>query len=108
MTENPAMNRSHTRLLLAGLALSMLAGAVSAAEPASSSAASATATNSSSAEPRQPNCVRDTGTRIKSKNRDCLGVAGRSYSAEELSRTGEINPADALRRLDPSITGSVR
>lgn len=103
------MNRTPTCQLLVSLMLStLLLGAASAAEPASSTAASTAIKSDSRTEPRQPNCVRDTGTRIKSKTRDCLGVAGRSYSAEELSRTGQINPADALRRLDPSITGSVR
>ncbi|MDP3294913.1 MAG: hypothetical protein Q8M37_09245 [Nevskia sp.] len=107
------MNGIDTRQLLAGLAASaLLIGAAFATEPepASSSApaGSATATSSPDAEPRQPNCVRDTGTRIKPKKGSCVGLAGRSYSAEELSRTGDINPADALRRLDPSIGGSVR
>ncbi|WP_293387342.1 hypothetical protein [Nevskia sp.] len=105
------MNRILGRQLLASLALStlMLAGAF-AAEPASPSIPtdSTPARNDGDAETRQPNCVRDTGTRIKSKKRDCLGVAGRSYSAEELRQTGETNPLDALRRMDPSITGSVR
>ncbi|WP_428381329.1 hypothetical protein [Nevskia ramosa] len=103
------MNRTPVRQLLASLALgSQLLGAASAAEPASPSTSteSAPARNDSDIDSRQPNCVRDTGTRIKSKKRDC--VAGRSYSAEELRQTGETNPLDALRRMDPSITGSVR
>lgn len=105
------MNEIPIRRLLASLALgtSLVSGAF-AAEPASppTPTASAPAKNDSDTDSRQPNCVRDTGTRIKSKNRDCLGVTGRSYSAEELRQTGEANPLDALRRIDPSITGSVR
>lgn len=103
------MNRSPVRQLLASLALgSLLLGAASAAEPASPSTPTESAPARNDSDSRQPNCMRDTGTRIKSKKRDCLGVAGRSYSAEELRQTGETNPLDALRRMDPSITGSVR
>lgn len=106
------MNRTPIRRLLASLALgtSLVSGAF-AAEPASPPTptdSAPAAKNNTDTDSRQPNCVRDTGTRIKSKNRDCLGVAGRSYSAEELRQTGEANPLDALRRIDPSITGSVR
>lgn len=31
-------------------------------------------------------------------------VSGRTYTGTDLDRTGEINPAEALQRLDPSIT----
>lgn len=53
-------------------------------------------------------CLRETGSRIsarRSARRDggCLPVNGRSYSQEELQRTGAVDIADALRRLDPSI-----
>ena len=105
------MNKTPICQLLVSLALgTLLVGGAFAAEPASPSTPteSAPAGNVSNTDLRQPNCVRDTGTRIKSKKRDCLGVAGRSYSAEELRQTGETNPLDALRRMDPSITGSVR
>jgi len=30
-------------------------------------------------------------------------AAGRTYSGADLDRTGEINPGDALQKLDPSI-----
>lgn len=105
------MNKTPIRRLLACLALgTLLVSGAYAAEPASPPTAtqSAPTKNDSDTDSRQSNCVRDTGTRIKSKNRDCLGVAGRSYSAEELRQTGESNPLDALRRIDPGITGSVR
>ncbi|GAB3360257.1 hypothetical protein [Lysobacter tyrosinilyticus] len=58
-------------------------------------------------------CLRETGTRItrrtervdhrKSKSHSCVNSFGRAYTREDLDRTGEINIADALRRLDPSI-----
>lgn len=54
------------------------------------------------------NCLRDTGTRISSrtanhKDRKCTGANGRSYSRNDLQHTGEVDIADALRKLDPSI-----
>lgn len=50
-------------------------------------------------------CVRDTGTRIKHRgHRQCLAVNGRSYSRDDIDRTGAIDLADALQRLDPSIS----
>lgn len=52
------------------------------------------------------NCIRHTGTRMKVRDRDgCIAIApGRSYSRDDIERTGETDVADALRRLDPSIS----
>jgi hypothetical protein len=52
-------------------------------------------------------CVNDTGSRIQRKDEqgkpdECRGP-GRTYTQEDLQRTGDFNAADALRRLDPSI-----
>ena len=54
-------------------------------------------------------CIRETGTRIKSrvnKARDkngYNGLAGRSYDKDDLDRTGAMTTGEALERLDPSI-----
>lgn len=55
-------------------------------------------------------CLRETGTRIRSRAprpgaRDtCPSVLpGRVYTQDDLRSTGEVDIADALRRLDPSI-----
>jgi len=56
-------------------------------------------------------CLKETGSRIPvasrvSSNREgrrCTGANGRVYTREEIERTGEVDLADALRRLDPSI-----
>jgi hypothetical protein len=48
------------------------------------------------------NCL-TTGTRIALKEGECANVAGRSFSQEDLQRTGAIDPAEALRMLDPSF-----
>ena len=53
------------------------------------------------------NCLKHTGSRITPRadkqGRKCVSANGRSYSKEDLDRTGEIDLADALRRLDPAI-----
>jgi hypothetical protein len=51
-------------------------------------------------------CEQVTGSRIRSSTRkDCepLGQPMRSYSAEELRSTGEMDLSEALRQLDPSF-----
>ncbi|RZA37263.1 MAG: hypothetical protein EOP92_01305 [Lysobacteraceae bacterium] len=53
------------------------------------------------------NCLKHTGSRIKPRadkqGRKCISANGRSYSKEDLDRTGEADLAEALRRLDPAI-----
>lgn len=52
-------------------------------------------------------CTQVTGSRIKARNAaSCDRLANRpfrSYSAERLQETGEIDMADALRKLDPAF-----
>lgn len=52
-------------------------------------------------------CLQDTGTRISSRSdkgrqRNCSAI-GRSYTRDDLRRTGAIDVADALRKLDPAV-----
>lgn len=52
-------------------------------------------------------CVKETGTNIRPRDPKtgkalCIGP-GRSYTREQIDRTGQTDLADALRRLDPSI-----
>jgi len=54
--------------------------------------------------PGDRNCLRQTGSLIPPKKGDCLPVAGRSYSHDELRNTGAIDNAHALQMLDPSIS----
>jgi len=48
-------------------------------------------------------CLRNTGSLIPPRHGKCLAVAGSSYSAEDLRRTGAPDTARALQMLDPSI-----
>jgi len=50
-----------------------------------------------------PGCVPDTATRIPVKEHDCAGF-GRTYTQEDIQRTGQPDTAQALRMLDPSLT----
>ncbi len=94
--------------LLTGLGISVLATARGVA-PVAEAQASHAATKPASAahpvpRPGNRNCLRDTGSLIPAKKGECLPVAGRSYSGEEMRRTGMQNNARALQTLDPSIS----
>jgi outer membrane cobalamin receptor len=46
----------------------------------------------------EKSCVTETGTRIESAKKDCQGP-GRTYTREDIERTGGISTSEALRRL---------
>jgi len=50
---------------------------------------------------KDPTCLTETGSRVPGSK--CRGY-GRSYSNEDLERTGQTSAADALALVDPSIT----
>jgi non-ribosomal peptide synthetase component E (peptide arylation enzyme) len=80
---------------VAGLA----AGCASTTQPSDK----AVAANNAAAKEQPFNCVRDTGTRVKRTDDQCVNVAGRSWSKDDIDRTGQVNTAEALRQLDPTI-----
>lgn len=96
-----------TFALMTGLGISAMAFAQNI--PAAGSAqASQPVAKSASADhqvikPGDRNCLRETGSLIRAKKGECLPVIGRSYSRDELQRTGNPNTARALQMLDPSI-----
>jgi hypothetical protein len=49
-------------------------------------------------------CTHETGSRLPPKKDGCAGV-GRSYSKDDIDRTGAVTAGGALRLMDPSITG---
>ncbi|MCW8808216.1 MAG: hypothetical protein OQK79_08890 [Rhodanobacter sp.] len=53
--------------------------------------------------PGDRNCLQHTGSLIPARKGECLPVPGRSYSGDELRRTGANSTARALQMLDPSI-----
>lgn len=52
---------------------------------------------------RSRTCLAATGSRIRRSGDDCR-QPGRSYSRDDIDRTGSVDLADALQRLDPSIS----
>jgi hypothetical protein len=102
--------------LAAALAFGLATAAVAAPQnqntpnqstpPADQTAAAASNAPQSNSpiKPGDRNCLRDTGSLIKPKPGQCLPVAGRSYSKQDIDRTGARTTAGALRELDPSVT----
>ena len=78
-------------IIVAGLVLFGCAATSQNTKPAASAA-----TNN-------PNCLTDTGDRISSGKQGCRGY-GRSYSKDDIDRTGLTTAGDALGLLDPSVT----
>jgi hypothetical protein len=79
-------------VILAGAALFGCATTADNAKPKPAVAAAA----------KDPTCLTDTGSRI-SGNSKCRGF-GRSYSSQDIDRTGQTSAGDALALMDPSIT----
>lgn len=52
---------------------------------------------------QNPACLSQTGSRIAGNDANCSAI-GRSYSSDDISRTGSTTAGEALRLLDPSIT----
>jgi hypothetical protein len=52
---------------------------------------------------QNPACLTQTGSRITSNNANCAAI-GRSYSSDDIYRTGSTTAGEALRLLDPSLT----
>ncbi|MBT2747081.1 MULTISPECIES: hypothetical protein [unclassified Lysobacter] len=50
-----------------------------------------------------PNCVSQTGTRLQPRHRSNCIANGRSYTREDLDRTGQVDVGEALRKLDPRL-----
>lgn len=83
------MNVRMIHVLLA----TMVLGACASAPPASTTAKAAGRSD--------PNCLRETGSRIPPKPGHCLSGPGRSYTREDIAGTGASTLSGALRRLHP-------
>lgn len=105
---------SMTRALLAAVLCTMAfaAGAQDVVAPASDASPAEKRAQAEDEALHDRNCLRETGSRIATRikpradNRDtkrCVSATGRSYSGEELRRTGRWDLADALRSLDPAV-----
>jgi hypothetical protein len=84
------------------------ASAAMAGEQKATTATPAAATTTADAKPKSlvKQCAAVTGTHIRPRvENECKASNGpqRSYSKDEIERTGQIDMAEALRRLDPSF-----
>jgi len=52
---------------------------------------------------QDPTCLKQTGGRVPGRDADCAGY-GRTYSKDDINRTGAETPGQALGLLDPSVT----
>ena len=84
--------------MLISLAALPLVTACATTSPPRTDLASGTARTDIPAE----RCLK-TGSRIALKDGECVSAPGRSYSKDELDRTGAITVDEALRLLDPSL-----
>jgi hypothetical protein len=66
-------------------------------------AAGSTKPIASDAQANNSNCLTSTGSRIPVTGTDCTAT-GRSYSNQDLQRTGATSVAGALPLMDPSLT----
>jgi hypothetical protein len=57
-----------------------------------------------SADTAPPPCLQDSASRIPRRSGECSGAPGRSYSNQDIERTGHTSVGEALQNLDPSIT----
>ena len=102
-------------LLCLAFAASAQTAAPAPAEPADPQTTDATPTETSAKQDKADakkdeladrNCLQYTGSRLiraDSKGRKCANATGRSYSKEDIDRTGAIDLRDALRKLDPAV-----
>jgi hypothetical protein len=51
---------------------------------------------------RQPDCLQETGSRIKPRGDKCIEAAGQVLTREELERTGAVDTGEAIRRRVPA------
>lgn len=49
------------------------------------------------------NCLKQTGSRIKRKDGECIEAPSKVITRDDIDRTGSINTADAIRKLDPAV-----
>lgn len=94
-------------ILSAALAAGMAMAALAQNAPAPDQPANTPPAANKHASPLKPGdrqCIRDTGSLIPAKKGECLPVAGRSYSKDDIDATGETRLGPALERLDPAIT----
>jgi hypothetical protein len=110
--QEPSMNRLVVSLVLSAFALGANAQSQAPDTTAQSQdkAAEVTVISGADAQVQDRNCLRETGSHIVRSDKDkakgksaCINATGRSYTKEDIDRTGTTDLADALRHLDPAV-----
>ena len=96
------------RLMIASLCTAGLFGVAACATQPTEGGYARGPASAADAPQVQRYCLRQTGTRIDLRRHDgperaCIAANGRVYTREDLERTGEVDIAEALRKLDPAI-----
>jgi hypothetical protein len=105
------MNRLLVLLLAGGFATAAFAQSAAVEQ---SLEPGASAIGAQASDRNDPNCLRETGSRITAVENQraaragkpadkCANATGRAYDRDDIDRTGAIDAADALRKLDTSI-----
>ena len=58
-----------------------------------------------SANTERANCIKDTGTRLKKRQGECVEVPGQVITREEIDRSGAATTGEALQKLSNSAQG---
>lgn len=82
----------------------LICAVVSASAVACSAAQTRPNAKTAAAAPTNGACQRHSASRIPIKPSDCSSAPGRTYSNEDIVRTGQTNVGDALQMLDPSVS----
>ena len=82
-------------LLICAVASASIAACSTAAQPRPDAKAAAVSTS---------RCSRESASGVSTPGNECSASPVRTYSHDDVERTGQINAGDALQRLDPSIS----
>lgn len=92
-------------ILLCGVGMASAHQAPAAATSGAPAKDAASAPSRQLLHPGDRACIQSTGSLIPAKPGHCLmGVAGRSYSRQDLQNTGQNQLGQALEQLDPSVS----
>jgi hypothetical protein len=83
-------------LIICAVASASIMACTSTAQPRPDAKTAAAATNRA--------CSQATASRIPVRPGECSATPGRTYSGEDVERTGQTNVGDALQMMDPSIS----
>jgi len=83
-------------LLICAVVSASVVGCSATPQPRPDTRAAAAATT--------PPCSVPTASRLPARPDECSATPGRTYSQDDVQRTGQTNVGDALQLLDPSIS----